>query len=141
MEDRLIELQALQKALQEGTGLLTNNIRAVGVIFLWIYWKTPLFLCSFFSTKVYDKMQTELIKARESLTKILTSKDVKATVCFTSCTLIASFWIFFSLYMLINWVHCNSFCSYWTWLSGMRSIDLYWHFLMKTLQMRKWVTG
>ncbi|KAF7828381.1 uncharacterized protein G2W53_019545 [Senna tora] len=49
MEDRLIELEALQKALQEGT-------------------------------EAYDKMQSELIKARESLTKILTSKDVKATL-------------------------------------------------------------
>ncbi|KAJ1416035.1 hypothetical protein SESBI_17554 [Sesbania bispinosa] len=49
MEDRLIELEALEKAIQEGT-------------------------------EAYDKMQGELIKARESLTKILTSKDVKATL-------------------------------------------------------------
>ncbi|MCI14253.1 hypothetical protein A2U01_0035382, partial [Trifolium medium] len=28
----------------------------------------------------YDKMQNELIKSKESLTKILTSKDVKATL-------------------------------------------------------------
>ncbi|KAK7309031.1 hypothetical protein RJT34_05453 [Clitoria ternatea] len=48
-EDRLIELEALEKALQEGTG-------------------------------AYDKMQTELVKAKASLTKILTSKDVKATL-------------------------------------------------------------
>lgn len=32
-------------------------------------------------TEAYDKMQAELVKAREGLTKILTSKDVKATVC------------------------------------------------------------
>lgn len=31
--------------------------------------------------EAYDKMQAELIKAKESLTNILTSKDVKATVC------------------------------------------------------------
>ncbi|KAF8380462.1 hypothetical protein HHK36_027948 [Tetracentron sinense] len=49
MEDRLFELEALQKALQEGT-------------------------------EAYDKMQTDLVKAKESLTKILTSKDVKATL-------------------------------------------------------------
>ncbi|XP_028787484.1 uncharacterized protein LOC114743441 [Neltuma alba] len=49
MEDRLIELEALQKALQEGT-------------------------------EAYDKMQSELITARASLTKILSSKDVKATL-------------------------------------------------------------
>ncbi|XP_047322415.1 uncharacterized protein LOC124926265 [Impatiens glandulifera] len=46
MEDRLIELEAVQKALEEGI-------------------------------EAYDKMQTDLVKARESLTKILTSKDVK----------------------------------------------------------------
>ncbi|XP_022156442.1 uncharacterized protein LOC111023335 [Momordica charantia] len=49
MEDREIELEALQKALEEGT-------------------------------EAYDKMQGELVKARQSLTKILTSKDVKATL-------------------------------------------------------------
>ncbi|KAL5551093.1 hypothetical protein UlMin_001269 [Ulmus minor] len=49
MEDRLVELEALQKALTEGT-------------------------------EAYDKMQVELVKAKESLTKILTSKDVKATL-------------------------------------------------------------
>lgn len=30
--------------------------------------------------EAYDKMQTELVTAKESLAKILTSKDVKATV-------------------------------------------------------------
>lgn len=49
MEDRLIELEALQKALKEGT-------------------------------EAYEKMQGELVKAKKSLTKILTSKDVKATL-------------------------------------------------------------
>ncbi|XP_040937452.1 uncharacterized protein, partial [Gossypium hirsutum] len=49
MEDRLIELEALQKALQEGT-------------------------------EAYDKMQAELITAKKSLTKILSSKDIKATL-------------------------------------------------------------
>lgn len=29
----------------------------------------------------YDKMQSELVKAKESLTKIFTSKDVNKTVC------------------------------------------------------------
>ncbi|XP_059442868.1 uncharacterized protein LOC132175071 [Corylus avellana] len=48
-EDRLIELEALQKALLEGT-------------------------------EAYDKMQADLITAKENLTKILTSKDVKATL-------------------------------------------------------------
>ncbi|KAK9927478.1 hypothetical protein M0R45_024659 [Rubus argutus] len=49
IEDRLIELEALQKVLQEGT-------------------------------EAYDKMQIDLIKAKESLTKILSSKDIKATL-------------------------------------------------------------
>ncbi|XP_022759083.1 uncharacterized protein LOC111305628 isoform X3 [Durio zibethinus] len=49
MEDRLIELEALQKALQEGT-------------------------------EAYDKMQADLIAAKKSLTNILTSKDIKATM-------------------------------------------------------------
>ncbi|XWS38512.1 hypothetical protein CRYUN_Cryun19dG0137600 [Craigia yunnanensis] len=49
MEDRLIELEALQKALQEGT-------------------------------EAYDKMQADLVTAKKSLTKILTSKDIKATL-------------------------------------------------------------
>ncbi|KAK7252662.1 hypothetical protein RIF29_36773 [Crotalaria pallida] len=49
MEDRLIELEALEKALEEGK-------------------------------EAYDKMQAELVTAKASLTKILTSKDVKATL-------------------------------------------------------------
>ncbi|XP_010533757.1 PREDICTED: uncharacterized protein LOC104809449 [Tarenaya hassleriana] len=49
MEDRLIELEALQKALEEGI-------------------------------EAYDKMQNELITAKNSLTKILTTSDVKATL-------------------------------------------------------------
>ncbi|EXB54440.1 hypothetical protein L484_018998 [Morus notabilis] len=49
VEDRVIELEALQKALLEGT-------------------------------EAYDKMQTELVKAKENLAKILTSKDVKASL-------------------------------------------------------------
>ncbi|KAH9607160.1 hypothetical protein KSS87_005085 [Heliosperma pusillum] len=49
MEDRLIELEALQKALLEGT-------------------------------EAYDQMQTELVKAKQSLTKIFTSKDIKSTL-------------------------------------------------------------
>ncbi|KAH1133282.1 hypothetical protein GLYMA_05G077300v4 [Glycine max] len=46
---RQIELEALEKAIQEGL-------------------------------EAYDKMQGELVKARASLTKILTSKDAKVTV-------------------------------------------------------------
>ncbi|KAH1223450.1 hypothetical protein GmHk_11G030926 [Glycine max] len=49
MEDRQIELEALEKAILEGL-------------------------------EAYDKMQGELVKARASLTKILTSKDAKATL-------------------------------------------------------------
>lgn len=49
MEDRLVELEALEKAIQEGK-------------------------------EAYDKMQGDLTKAKENLTKILTSKDVKATL-------------------------------------------------------------
>lgn len=49
MEDRLVELEALQKALKEGI-------------------------------EAYDKMQIELLKANGSLKKILSSKDVKATL-------------------------------------------------------------
>ncbi|KAF9614451.1 hypothetical protein IFM89_018687 [Coptis chinensis] len=49
MEDRLIELEAMQKVLLEGT-------------------------------EAYDKLQTDVITAKESLTKILRSEDVKATL-------------------------------------------------------------
>ncbi|XP_039011433.1 uncharacterized protein LOC120140533 [Hibiscus syriacus] len=49
MEDRLIELEALQKALQEGT-------------------------------EAYDKMQADLITSKQSLIKILTSKDMNTTL-------------------------------------------------------------
>lgn len=49
MEDRVIELEALEKALLEGT-------------------------------EAYDRLQADLVKARESLTKILTSKDIKVTL-------------------------------------------------------------
>ncbi|GAV88243.1 hypothetical protein CFOL_v3_31666 [Cephalotus follicularis] len=49
MEDRLIELETLQKALQEGI-------------------------------EANDKMQADLITAKNSLTKILTSKDVKTAL-------------------------------------------------------------
>ncbi|KAJ4953556.1 hypothetical protein NE237_030388 [Protea cynaroides] len=49
MEDRLAELETMQKVLLEGT-------------------------------EAHDKMQVDLIKVKESLTKILTSKDVKATL-------------------------------------------------------------
>ncbi|WZZ13308.1 hypothetical protein YC2023_106397 [Brassica napus] len=48
-EDRLIELESLQKALEEGI-------------------------------EAYDKMQKELMTATNSLTKILTSTDIKATL-------------------------------------------------------------
>ncbi|KAG8374766.1 hypothetical protein BUALT_Bualt10G0029900 [Buddleja alternifolia] len=49
IEDRVIELETLEKALQEGID-------------------------------AYDKMQSELITARKSLMKILTSDDIKATL-------------------------------------------------------------
>ncbi|XP_010259055.1 PREDICTED: uncharacterized protein LOC104598603, partial [Nelumbo nucifera] len=49
MEDRLVELETMQKVLLE-------------------------------ATEAYDKMQVDLITARESLTKILTSKNIKATL-------------------------------------------------------------
>ncbi|KAL5728156.1 hypothetical protein ACHQM5_001271 [Ranunculus cassubicifolius] len=49
MEDRLIELEAMQKVLIEGT-------------------------------EAYDKLQSNVVKAKESLAKILRSSDVKATI-------------------------------------------------------------
>ncbi|KAE9606902.1 hypothetical protein Lal_00025962 [Lupinus albus] len=49
MEGRLIELEALEKALEEGK-------------------------------EAFDKMQDELVKAKESLHKIFTAKDVKVTL-------------------------------------------------------------
>lgn len=38
-------------------------------------------LLPFAFAEAYDQMQADLTKAKENLTKILTSKDVKATVC------------------------------------------------------------
>ncbi|KZV40984.1 hypothetical protein F511_17392 [Dorcoceras hygrometricum] len=49
IEDRVIELETLQKALEEGI-------------------------------EAYDRLQSELIRARQNLMQILTSKDVKATL-------------------------------------------------------------
>ncbi|GKA64547.1 RNA-directed DNA polymerase, eukaryota, reverse transcriptase zinc-binding domain protein, partial [Tanacetum coccineum] len=49
MEERVIELEALQKALLEGI-------------------------------QAYDKLQANIVKARDNLNKIFTSKDVKATL-------------------------------------------------------------
>lgn len=73
----MIELEALQKALLEGTGLFNfTNVCDKDLVFLPAYQNAP-----FSVTEGYDKMQTDLIKAKQSLTKVLTSKDVKATVC------------------------------------------------------------
>ncbi|KAJ0048882.1 hypothetical protein Pint_15941 [Pistacia integerrima] len=66
IEDRLIELETLQKALQEGTGFRNFFIHNC-----WLF--------SWF-TEAYDKMQSDLITAKKSLSKILTSKDVKVTL-------------------------------------------------------------
>ncbi|KAI7749642.1 hypothetical protein M8C21_010518 [Ambrosia artemisiifolia] len=49
MEDRVIELEALQKALREGI-------------------------------EAYDKLQANIVKAKDNLNKIFTSKDVQATL-------------------------------------------------------------
>ncbi|XP_057521001.1 uncharacterized protein LOC130801223 [Amaranthus tricolor] len=49
MEDRIFELETLQKALLEGT-------------------------------EAYDKLQNDLVKAKQSLAKIFTSKDVNVTL-------------------------------------------------------------
>lgn len=56
------------------------NFFGEGLDFL-IVTEKPQCFGSFSITEAYDKMQVELITAKESLTKILTSKDVKATVC------------------------------------------------------------
>jgi hypothetical protein len=80
VEDRLIELEALQKALLEGTGMLHSKL------WCWVYASlhfsmNPQSFGLIFVTEAYDKMQADLITAKENLTKILTSKDLKATVC------------------------------------------------------------
>ena len=69
-------------------------------------------------------MQADLIAAKENLTKILTSKDLKATVRATLFNHQAS------LFVIVCIIDCsNEFellpCSCWRWLSGMNSIDLY----------------
>jgi hypothetical protein len=55
--------------------------------------------------EAYDKMQGELVKAKKSLTKILTSKDVKATVCttlFTHQSFNSNILLFFCLVNYVN---------------------------------------
>ena len=79
MEDRQIELEALEKAIQEGLGLLIIIRRKKKCRNLPKIYAHALLLSS--NTEAYDKMQGELVKARASLTKILTSKDAKVTVC------------------------------------------------------------
>lgn len=81
MEDRLIELEALQKALLEGTGLFVSINLGAAELQIFPCFHAQLLLFSV--TEAYDNMQADLITARKSLTKILTSEDVKATVCLT----------------------------------------------------------
>lgn len=80
MEDRVLELEALQKALQEGTGLLTSTVVEHKVQFEY-FEKVQNIFANCVSAEAYDKLQANIVKARERLTKILTSKDIKATVC------------------------------------------------------------
>ncbi|XP_028231935.1 uncharacterized protein LOC114412309 isoform X2 [Glycine soja] len=75
---RQIELEALEKAIQEGLGLLIIIRRKKKCRNLPKIYAHALLLSS--NTEAYDKMQGELVKARASLTKILTSKDAKVTV-------------------------------------------------------------
>lgn len=78
----MIELESLQKALEEGIGLCS-------VFFVFKYCislrvlitSLDSLLCLY--AEAYDKMQKELMTATNSLTKILTSTDIKATVCVT----------------------------------------------------------
>lgn len=48
----------------------------------------------FLITEAYDKMQTELVTAKENLTKILTSKNVKSTVRANTLVIGLSVWDF-----------------------------------------------
>lgn len=106
MEDRLIELEALQKALLEGTGLFVSINLGAAELQIFPCFHAQLLLFSV--TEAYDNMQADLITARKSLTKILTSKDVKATVCLTVFAYLVSkidtVWL--GAYQL-NWILCR----------------------------------
>ena len=78
MEDRVIELEALQKALLEGTGYWLDN--DIFKFLLHTLFVNPQNTCLLSFAEAYDKLQANIVKARENLTKIFTSKDVKATV-------------------------------------------------------------
>lgn len=81
MEDRIIELEALQKALLEGIGYyLYNYIFELFLDKYSSYVKTLKISACYFFAAAYDKLQGNILKSKENLNKIFTSKDVKATV-------------------------------------------------------------
>lgn len=82
MEDRLIELEAMQKVLQEGTGSFSfwhsGAQLAYGIKLL--CFQTDIGFLYIVASEAYDKMQTDLVSAKQRLMKILQSKDRKSTV-------------------------------------------------------------
>lgn len=58
-------------------------------------------------TEAYDKLQADLLKANESLTKILTSKDVKATVSTWRYTRSLHHSIYCSWIVLLKSFYCS----------------------------------
>lgn len=80
MEDRLIELEAMQKVLLEGTGLLPFEKMMPNSIYSPLTKQKDGSSNSIFLAEAYDKLQNDLILAKQRLAKILQSKDKKATV-------------------------------------------------------------
>ncbi|THU56731.1 hypothetical protein C4D60_Mb11t20290 [Musa balbisiana] len=82
MEDRLIELEAMQKVLQEGTGSFSfwhsGAQLAYGIKLL--CFQTDISFLYIVASEAYDKMQTDLVSAKQRLMKILQSKDRKSTL-------------------------------------------------------------
>lgn len=88
MEDRLIELEAMQKVLLEGSGLLPFKSWIQNIIYSLLPEQKDKNRNTIFLAEAYDKLETGLILAKQRLTKILQSKDKKATVSDGTATLL-----------------------------------------------------
>ncbi|EFJ38560.1 hypothetical protein SELMODRAFT_437473 [Selaginella moellendorffii] len=70
IEDRLVELEALQKVLTEGIGKERT-------VFSLLYFRD---LNRVLNAEAYDRLATDLVQAKERVARIFASKDKKATL-------------------------------------------------------------
>ncbi len=88
VEDRLTELEALDKVLQEGLGKFINTHQLSLNICLLTLSRLNVFQVYDLSrgmngmaiAEAYDRLASDLVGAKDRLTRILVSKDKRATV-------------------------------------------------------------